>query len=342
MSSPAPYSLASDHHYPAHPAMLKALERVNEGFLPSYEGDRYSVAAKELLCDKLKAQSAFFVFNGTAANVLALKLYLPPASSVICSDVAHMFFDEAGSPEALAGAKLLPARSRNGKIELSSVREYLSRQHDPHFAPVRMISITQPTELGTVYSEKELSEITEVCRQYGLKLHIDGARLPQAAHFLESSWEGCTHGADVISFGGTKNGLLFGEAVVLRTPSLYPGHETKIRKQLLQLPSKSRYVGAQFLAFFEEDLGLKLAQINHERALILKQGLEDLGISPLYPVESNAVFAQIPKKSRTALRKKYFFYVWDPETSLCRLMTSFQLSEDLIREFLKELKDSLT
>ena len=308
METPAPYSLASDHHYPAHPAMLRALESVNQGFLPSYEGDVHSARAKELLCEKLNAHKVFFVFNGTAANVLSLKLFLPPASSVICSDTAHLFFDEAGSPEALAGAKLLPAKSIDGKIQLDSVRDYLSRQRDQHFSPVRMISITQPTELGTVYTLQELDEISALCKEYDLKLHMDGARLPQAAVFLNTDLDTCTRGADVISFGGTKNGLLFGEAVVLRSPSLYPGHEEKIRKQLLQLSSKSRFVGAQFVTFLEQDLWQKLAQINHDKALELYEGLRAMGIKVVHPVQSNAVFAQILKQSRTTLRKKYFFY----------------------------------
>lgn len=339
---PAPYSLASDHHYPAHPEMLRALERVNQGFLPSYEADEHSQKAKALLSDIFKASGGvYFVFNGTAANVLSLKLFLPPASSVICSDVAHMFYDEAAAPEVLAGAKLLPAQSENGKILLSSVRDYLRRQGDQHFAPVRMISITQPTELGTVYSLKELQDLSDLCKEYGLKLHMDGARLPQAAVYLNTDLNTCSKGADVISFGGTKNGLLFGEAVVLRTPSLYPGHEVKIRKQLLQLSSKSRYVGAQFLAFLENNLWQELAQTSHSLALQLEAGLKALGLEAAYPVQSNAVFTHLRKSVRTPMRKKYFFYVWKAETSLVRLMTSFHLSPDIIKDFLSDLKSNL-
>lgn len=341
MPQPAPYSLASDHHYPAHPAILQAFAEVNTGFQPSYEEDIYSQEAKDLLKSTMEAEEVLFVFNGTAANVLSLKLFLPPASSVVCADTSHVFLDEAGAPEALAGAKLIPVKSHNGKITADKILDQLHRQRDQHFAPVRMVSVSQPTELGTVYSLEELEKISAICRAHRLTLHVDGARLPQAAVYLNTTLREATHGADVISFGGTKNGLVFGEAVLLRRPPLYPGHAPKIRKQFLQLPSKSRYLGAQFLTFLKNDLWREIATTAHQRALELARGLEEMDISPLYPVQSNAVFAHLPKTARQILRKKYFFYVWDAETSVVRLMSSFHLTEDIIRDFLNDLRAHL-
>lgn len=334
----------SDNHAPVHPKILKAIELANKDHAPSYGTDHLSEQLEQMI-RKLFGETAkaFCVFNGTGANVLAIRSLLNSYQSVLCSDVAHIHVDECGAPEAIAGVKLVPVVSENGKLAVDRLKEQLIRRGDQHYSQVGMLSLTQPTELGTVYSLEELQSLIRWAHSEGLKVHMDGARLAQAAHFLNLSFKELTTdlGVDVLSFGGTKNGFLMGELVIYPNfekalqSSLFKEEKQKVfylRKQLCQLPSKTRFIAAQFLAYFAGDLYKKISAHSHQMAKRMELELRGCAdVKVLYPVESNAVFASLPKAWNKKLREKYFYYVWSSEENLCRLMMSWDTQiEDII------------
>ena len=326
-------SLGSDNHAGAHPRILSALVAANQGHAHSYGGDAWSGAAETLFKREFGAESeTYFVFNGTAANVLALSALVEPHHAILCAQESHLWNDECGAPERWTGAKLMPLPSRDGKISVDALEAALIRGGDQHWSQARAISISQPTELGTVYSKDELSVIAAFAKKRNLRLHVDGARLVNAANFLGCSIADACLGADVVSFGGTKNGLVFGEAVVFRTPSLAREFKWR-RKQGMQLPSKCRFIAAQFQTLLQDELWKEIAATSHSRALHLQAGLARAGVEVTRPVQSNAVFARFPKAWIALLKETSFFYVWDERTFECRLMTSFDSTLESIDAF---------
>lgn len=334
----------SDNHSGIHPVMLNAIIECNSQHEPSYGTDQYSEKAllefKELFGSHTETH---FVYNGTAANVLSLQAAMKRYETVLCSDASHIHLDECGAPEFFAG-KLQTLPSLHGKIIFSEIEKYLIRKGDQHYSQPRVISITQPTELGTCYSIEEIKQISDLAKKHGLYLHIDGARLTNAAQFLKTTFKAMVTdtGVDILSFGGTKNGFAFGEAVVILNKDLQKDFKF-LRKQAAQLPSKTRFIAHQFSSYFKNETYLKIAQHSLAMADLLHQELVKISethdtIKITQPRQSNVVFATIPKKLVKPLREKYFFYVWDELTTECRLMTSWDTSADDIQNFIAHLK----
>lgn len=323
----------SDNHSGVHPDILKALSDANVGHAPSYGTDDLTEKCQELFKTHFgKSADAFFVFNGTAANVLSLKTMMKSFESCFVTDISHMNQDECAAPEFFAG-KLIAVKSVNGKLTIPELEKHYIRLGDQHYTQPRVISLTQPTEVGTLYSLEEIKTLTTWAKSKNLLVHMDGARFVNAVYKLSCSMSQMTTdlGVDILSFGGTKNGLMFGEAVVVLNPAL--GKDFKyIRKQAAQLPSKTRFIAAQFLAFFNNDLYKKIAQHSCDMAQYLNEKLSGK-VKVNYPVQSNAVFAEIPQPLVKKLKQQYFFYVWDEKTFECRLMTSWDTQKEDIDGF---------
>lgn len=343
-------SFGSDNHAAIHPKILEAITIENSGYAASYGTDELTLETNKLFEKHFGPCEVYYVFNGTAANVLALKAITRPFHSVLCSDVSHLQNDECGAPEHIAGVKLITAPSIHGKIQLEELKKLYIRKGDQHYSQAKVLSITQPTELGTSYSIQEIKELITWAKAQGFFVHMDGARLANACVFLKKTFKEVTSdlGVDVLSFGGSKNGFLLGEAVVFFNKALAQDFKF-IRKQNLQLPSKTRFLAAQFKAYLESNLCYEIATHAHQMALLLEKkvlelktanqskSLQDL-IQISHPIESNAVFAKIPKSWVKPLRDKYFFYVWDEHNFECRWMTSWQTSPDEVLGFVQEIE----
>lgn len=332
----------SDNHAGTHPRILESLARANIEHAPSYGTDEWTEEAVRAFRKHFgESSQVFFVFNGTAANVTALRAITRPWQSVLCSDVAHINLDECGAPEQMGGFKLQTVPSIDGKISVESLEKQFIRRGDQHFSQAAVLSITQPTELGTVYSIEELRSLITWARDRKLYVHIDGARLANAAVSLQKTFAEFTTdlGVDVVSFGGTKNGLMMGEAVIFLNKAL--AHDFKyVRKQSAQLPSKSRFIACQFIEYFKNDLWKDIAGNSLERARELYDAVRDIpGVGVRTPPTSNAVFATIPSAWVKPLREKFFFYVWDENTFECRWMTSWDTQSADIQNFALAIKE---
>jgi threonine aldolase len=340
--APAIPSLGSDNHSGVHPKILEALLQANMGHSPSYGTDPWTDKLRGL-CKSLFGPSteAFIVFNGTAANVLCLHGLVESHQAVIVSDVAHVQMDECGAPEKYIGCKLLPLPSNHGKITADQIRDALIRRGDQHYSQVAAVSLTQPTEYGTLYSLKELQDIVQVAKAEGLKVHIDGARFIYAPPGLQCEFLDLTEelGVDAVSFGGTKNGLLFGELCLIFDREVAQSFKYR-RKQAMQLPSKHRFVASQFLALLSGSLWRDIATEGHKKALYLREKLSALGpaVTITQPTEANAVFARFPKAWIGPLRDHMFFYVWDEKTFEVRLMVSFDTTYQQIDSFIEKAR----
>jgi len=337
MSSFPSISFASDNHAGVHPDVMKWLNQVNQGPAPSYGVDSITAQATEKFKEEFGNDSeVYFLWNGTAANVLALKASLRSHQSVICSDVAHIYMDECGAPEAFTGSKLVPLPSVNGKITLEQVKRCFERVGDVQAVQPKVISLSQTTEYGTIYSLDEIKGFADLIHQHQGYLHLDGARITNAAVSIGSSLKKITKevGVDILSFGGTKNGLMGAEAVVIFNPKLAEDFQY-LRKQGLHLASKMRFISAQFLAYFENDLWKKNAERANKMAKLLEQKLKSHQgkISITQPVQANVVFATLPKAMIATLQKDFYFYVWNEETNEVRLMCSFETTETQIEKF---------
>jgi threonine aldolase len=332
----------SDNHSGVHPRIFEAIARANLEHAPSYGTDEWTEKAEKVFREHFGPKAEiFFVFNGTAANVLSLKASAKSFQSCYCTDFAHLNVDECGAPEYLAGIKLIPLPSLNGKLRLPDLKRAHIRRGDQHTAQGQIVSLTQPTEFGTLYSMEELKEIITWAKSENLYVHIDGARLANAAVGLKKSFKEFTTdlGVDIVSFGGTKNGLMMGEAVVFLNPTLAKDFKF-YRKQMAQLPSKTRFISAQFLEYFSNELWKKIATHSCEMAEKLYQTVKSLpGVEVTQSRESNAVFAKIPQAWVKPLREKRFFYVWDEYTFECRWMTSWDTEITDIEDFVQGLKE---
>lgn len=316
--------------------MLEALLQANQFHAPSYGTDAWSERA-EIEFQKHFGEKAkvFFVFNGTAANALALRALVKPYQATLCSDLSHLNVDECGAPEFFSGSKLISLKSKDGKLSLADLRNALVRRGDQHSSQIKALSLTQPTELGTCYTLEEMKAIADWAHSEKIWLHVDGSRLSNAALHLNCTFQQLITetGVDVVSFGGTKNGFLFGEALVFLNPKLSEDFKY-IRKQSAQLPSKTRFLAAQFEAYLQNDTWKKMASHSCQMAQMLYEKLLNFPqLKITVPRQSNAVFVQIPKAWVQTLRKEYFFYVWDEKTFECRLMTSWDTTESDIQGF---------
>ena len=335
---------ASDNAASVHPRVIEALARVNQGHALSYGDDDVTRGAVDAMRKMLGADvEVFFVYNGTAANVLGLQSMISSYNGIICSTVAHINEDECGAPERFTGAKLLSVKTRDGRLTVDGIRHYIADLGNEHRSQPAVISITQSTEMGTVYSPELVREIASYAHENGLYLHVDGARISNAAVFLQREIREITAelGVDVLSFGGTKNGLMFGEAVVFFRPELARAFKF-IRKQGMQLASKMRFVAAQFDVYIREELWKTNAtHANRMAQLLVEEVAKVPGISIEYPVEANGVFARLPNKWVEPLRALHPFHDWEyptHEETVVRWMSSFDTSEQDIEALAADLR----
>ncbi len=335
---------ASDNHAGAHPEVLAALAEANGGHQVAYGGDRYTERLKEVVAGHFGAQAEVFpVFNGTGANVLSLQAMLPRWGAVVCAETAHINTDENGAPERVAGIKLLTVPTADGKLTPEDIDVHAWGFGDEHHAQPLAVSITQSTEVGTVYDPDELRRLCQHAHSLGMRVHLDGARLANAAAALGTGLGEITSaaGVDVVSLGGTKNGVLFGEAVVVLDRSAAEGL-LYLRKMNMQLASKMRFVSAQLVALYEDDLWLRSATRANEMAARLAGAVAGLeGVRLVQPVQANAVFAHLPAGVADRLRQRFHFYDWPTGPGEVRLMCAFDTTEADVDAFVEALRQAL-
>jgi threonine aldolase len=334
-------SFASDNNAMVHPDVLEAIRRANEGHVVGYGDDRYTESAVE----KFRAEfgtdvAVFFVFNGTAANSLSLQALTKPFHAVLCPEMSHIYTDECGAPERFTGCKLVPLPAPNGKLTVDAVAHAYHGIGDQHHVQPRVVSITQSTEMGTVYKAAEIEALAQFAHERRMFLHMDGARISNAVAAQGLTLRQATRdlGVDVLSFGGTKNGLMGAEAVVFFRPELAADF-LFVRKQGMQLASKMRYMSAQMEALLTNELWLRNAEHANRMARLLEQEVAKISrLKIVYPVEANGVFAQIPRDAIARIQERYFFYVWSEEDSVVRWMCAFDTTEEDVREFTEFVK----
>ena len=329
-------SFASDNNAGVHPEIIDALRAANEGHVVAYGDDPFTARATKVFQKHFgKDVAVFFVFGGTGANVLGLKAITNSYEAVVCAETAHINVDECGAPEKFTGCKLLSVKTPDGKLRPDDIKPFLHGVGFEHHVQPRVISVSQATEMGTVYSKSELKTLARFAHDHNMLLHVDGARIANAAVSLNASFKEITvdSGVDVLSFGGAKNGMMYGEAVVFFDKKRAIDFKY-IRKQGMHLPSKMRFISAQFEMLLGTDLWRRSAAHANRMARVLASELEKIPqIKITQPVEANGVFAEIPAKFVPTLQKKYFFYVWNEETSECRFMASFDTTEEDVRDF---------
>ncbi|MQS07880.1 threonine aldolase family protein [Streptomyces alkaliphilus] len=342
---PAVRGFASDNHAGVHPEVLAAIALANEGHQPAYGADVYTDHLQRIVRSHFGPYArAHPVFNGTGANVVALQALTDRWGAVITADSAHIHVDECGAPERVGGLKLLTVPAEHGRLTPELIDREAYGWEDEHRAMPQVVSITQSTELGTVYTPDEIAAICEHAHQLGMHVHLDGARLANAAASLNLPMRAFTDvpGVDVVSFGGTKNGLLMGELVVLLNPDLGRRIE-HIRKLSMQLTSKMRFVSVQFEALLAGELWLEGARHANAMATRLAEGVRAIdGVETLYPVQANAVFARLPVEVSQRLMKRYRFYFWDERAGDVRWMCSWDTTGEDVDGFLEALRGEMS
>jgi len=334
-------SFASDNNSGVHPLVMEAIAKANKDHALGYGNDSWTEEAirkiKEVFtqdCEPL------LVFNGTGSNIVALQLITRPFHSILCAETAHIFVDECGAPVKSTGCQIRPIATKDGKLTPELIRPYLHGFNDQHHSQPGAIYLSQCTELGTIYTEKELMALTKLAHEHGMMVHMDGARLANAAAALNVSLKNLSVdcGIDVLSFGGTKNGLMMGECVVIFNPELSKNAKF-YRKQSAQLASKMRYLSAQLTAYFTDDLWLTNATHANEMAKMLYYELQKYpDVHFTQKVESNALFLTMPRPLIDQLLEKWFFYFWKEEANEIRLVTSFDTTKEDVLSFLKSVE----
>jgi len=337
-------SFASDNNAGVHPEVMEAIGRANHGHVVAYGDDPFTRSAVAKFEEHFGSGiEVFFTFNGTGANVLGLQALNRPYHAVLCSDYAHIYTDECGAPEKHTGCKLIPLAHQDGKITLDAVKHAYHGIGDQHHVQARVVSITQSTEMGTVYQPEEIRALATFAHEHQMFLHMDGARIANAAASLGQTLRQATRdlGVDVLSFGGTKNGIMGGEAVVffdrrLGTDFLY------LRKQGMQLASKMRFIAVQFEALLTNDLWRRSAEHSNRMARVLEAAVRKIPqVRIVWPVEANGVFAQIPRHAVEKIKERYFFYPWIEEECIVRWMCSFDTTEEDVREFAEVVAEAV-
>src|SRR5579884_450634 len=330
-------TFASDNSAPIAPEILQAIVEVNSGDAVSYGHDATTARAIEKLRAIFGADSdALFVFNGTGANVVALSCLVQRHEAVMCPASAHLQTDECGAFERFTGCKILPVPSPDGKLRVSDLKAYSFGERDEHHVRPRVVSVSQSTEYGTLYELDELRELCSFAHAQGWLVHLDGARIANAAAALGVGLRECTRdvGVDVLSFGGTKNGLMLGEAIVFFDAALHRGIAPFARKQAMQLASKMRYVAAQFSALLQDDRWLAYA--SHANAMAKRLAERVAGIPSLRitrPIQCNAVFATLDRQAIPRIAERYFFYVFDESLPEVRWMTHHATTRQDVDDF---------
>lgn len=341
---PAHQGFASDNTSGMHPEVLEALAEANRGHAISYGADPMTERLQEVIRGHFGDRAvAYPVFNGTGANVMSLTLVTERWDAAICAETAHVNVDECGAPEKLAGVKLLPLPTPDGKLTPALVERHAHGFGSEHHAQPAVVTVAQSTELGTVYTPQELRALADLAHAKGMTLHLDGARLANAAAALGCGLADLTTavGVDVVSLGGTKNGLMGAEAVVVLDPDAVRG-AAYVRKLLAQLPSKMRFVSAQLVALYQGDLWRRSAAHANAMAARLADGVRHLpGVRLSRQVEVNAVFAVLPRTAAARLRERFFFYDWDESTGEVRWMCSFATTQAEVDAFVAALVEAL-
>lgn len=335
----------SDNHSGISPEILKAIADANVDHALAYGDDEYCQRTEALFRKHFGEKArVYFVFNGTGANVLAIDSMCRSHHAVVCSDTAHIWVDECGAPQRVVGCKLLPVHTTDGKLTPELVKTQLHGFGFEHHSQPRAIYISQSTELGTLYTLDEIKSLADLAHSYNMYLHMDGARIANAAVALKCTFKEMTTdlGVDVVSFGGTKNGLLMGESCVILNPELDVDMKYR-RKQMAQLCSKMRFVAAQFECYLNTELWKRNAMHSNKMAQLLYDKVKEIdGVKVMYPVQVNSVFVQLPRQVWTSLQNDYFFYDWDEDADVVRWMCSFDTTESDIDNFVCALKKYLT
>ena len=347
MTTEGPFrqQFASDNYSGICPEALEYLQKANSGHEPSYGEDPWTKRACDLFRETFDADcEVFFVFNGTAGNALSIASLCQSYHGVICHKVAHVETDECGAPEFFShGAKLLMAEGNNGKIDPDDIERIVTKRTDIHYPKPRVVSITQATELGTVYTQAELLKINKVARTHSLRLQMDGARFGNAVVHLGTTPREITVdvGVDVLCLGGSKNGLAIGEAVIFFNLEVAQEFEYRC-KQAGQLAAKMRFIAAQWLGILEEDVWLKYARHANDCAAILEKAIMDIPeVDIMFPREANSVFVRMPEKVTDAVKKKGWRFYTFIGPGGARLMCSWDTAEDTIEAFINDLKASI-
>ncbi len=331
-------SFGSDNHAGAHAEVIQAMTDANGGNSLPYGADQLTQRTADELKGIFGASDALFVFNGTAANVLGISLLAGPYDAVICAESSHLQVDECGATERILGNKLLTVATPDGKLTPELIAPRLTGRGDPHRAQPRIVEIAQATEVGTCYSLDEIRLLSEFCRAEDLYLFMDGARLANAAAYLSCELGELAVGVDVLSFGGTKNGAVGAEAVIVMRDEFVKSAPF-LRKQQMQLGSKMRFMAAQFSALLEDKLWLRSAQHANAMAARLADGVAEIpGVNVCYEVQSNAVFASLRPDHIAALQQDWTFYIWDEAENTVRWMTAFDTREDDVDSFVAAVR----
>jgi threonine aldolase len=341
---PSARGFASDNYAGVHPEILQALATANGGHVGSYGADPYTAAATEVLQGHFGADAeVYFVFNGTGANVVSLQAMTQRFDSVICTEVAHINVDECGAPEKVAGLKLLSVAAPDGKLTPALIDVHAWGFGDQHHAQPRVVAITQSTEVGTVYTPDEIATVCAHAHSLGMFVHMDGSRIANAAAALGVPLRAFTTdvGVDVLSLGGTKNGLMYGEAVVVLNPDAARGL-LYLRKAAMQLSSKMRFVGAQFEVLFGTDLWLRSASHANAMARRLGAAVADVpGLQITHDAQVNSVYVVLPADVTVRLQERFPFYVWDHTTGEVRWMCAFDTTEADVDDFAEAVRKEL-
>ncbi len=334
-------SFASDNYSGVHPAILEAIIEANQDHASSYGNDFYTEKAEAVFRSIFGENiDVLFVFNGTGANVISLQCAVQSFDLVLCAETAHIHSDECGAPVKATGCMLRPITTPDGKLTPELIEPYLKGVGNMHNVQPRVVSISQTTELGTIYQIDELKRLCDFAHAHGLVVHLDGARISNAVAALGVDIKACTVdcGVDIMSFGGTKNGLLIGEAILIFNPTLSVNAQF-IRKQTTQLFSKMRFISAQFIALFEHNLWLTMARHSNRMAQLLASEIKQLPFVELtQPVEANALFVKLPASLVVPLQKDFPFYLWDETNVEARWMCSYDTTEEEIYFFVSRLK----
>jgi threonine aldolase len=334
-------SFASDNNAGVHQQVIEAIQKVNEGHVIAYGDDQYTESTKKKFKSFFGEDiEVFFVFNGTAANVLGLTAAIHSFNSVITAETAHINSDECGAPEKYSGCKILTLPTPDGKLTVVLISKHMHGFGFEHHSQPKVVSITQSSEMGTVYQLKEIKAIASYVHSNGMILHMDGARIANASVTLGNSFREMTGdcGVDILSFGGTKNGLMFGEAVIFFNKSLAENFKY-IRKQGMQLASKMRYISAQFNAYLSNDLWKQNALHSNQMAKVLGREVAKIPqIKITQEIQANGVFAIVPPHIIKELQNEYFFYMWNEEISEVRWMCSYDTTEEDIHSFVDKIK----
>lgn len=334
---------ASDNASGVHPDVFASMVAANTGHVHAYGDDPYTHAAITAIRRQFGEQAeVFFVFNGTGANVTALQTLVRSYQYVICPETAHINRDECGAPVRFTGGTLATVRTPDGKLTAALVEGAVTGVGFEHHSQPAAVSVTQATERGTVYRPDELAAVVQAAHARGLRVHLDGARLANAAAALGCTLGEACAGADVVSFGGTKNGAMLAEAVVFLDPSLAADFKY-VRKQSAQLASKMRFVAAQFAALLEDDLWRRNASHANTMAALLAEGVRDLpGVRITQAVDANEVFAVLPHEVIDLLREEFDFYYWDEAAGEVRWVTSWDTTEDDVARFVAAIERAFT